>query len=533
MSTDFHVIFLIGATEYDVTDKVSAQGVSIEETLGGQAVATFRLQDRATPEWGPLPDVFPSSPPGSGGVNFERLDTKITIDGQTDPVFRGMVMSPTGEIRPGDDWPTYTIPCTDYQNDVFDRHLVGVPSGDLWWAPGPVPPNEYTPNDPNATAGSTDAATVSSLMAAYCGFPVIDTTAHVHEYVPDLIRGGYDTWTFDRTTLRGAFDQVAGYAAANVQYWIDTGFRLHWVAIPRWFDQQTGGGVSPRMLPETLVPLEAAPADIDNDAPNWTTNIACRAITWTLDYAPENAYYYVNGGVGFAYNGGAVEHGGTGWWPGNPMGAGPQALLDAPEAWDDVTKAAAANRAYESTRAGVLRGRFIVGHQNWHPDGWHVGQAFKLTDSHLPGFLNDRYYVIQKVTTTLIPRQNIRVYSIEWGDAPIQRLSGRKAPAIPKPPLPGRVWQNNYSENTPIPSATVRVTGQLEAEDGYGRKVANVPVHLAIETWDAADAPVIPPLGTLSATAVMTDALGRWSVDLTVASNPGYSYRVVPAAATP
>jgi hypothetical protein len=174
VSTDFNVIFVIGSTEYDVTSKVAAAGISIEETLGAAAVASFRLQDTAAAEEGPLPDIFPSTPPGDGGVNFQRLYTKITIDGQTDPVFQGMVQNVTGSLAPGDDWPTYTVQCTDFQPEVFDKRLVGCPTGSSWT--GPDADGHYTPVDGAAHVSASDSATVAAILSNYNSDPAIDTS---------------------------------------------------------------------------------------------------------------------------------------------------------------------------------------------------------------------------------------------------------------------------------------------------------------------------------------------------------------------
>jgi hypothetical protein len=305
------------------------------------------------------------------------------------------------------------------------------------------------------------------------------------------------------------------------------------VVLPRWYEQQTDPGSLAMGLPETLFPLEAAPANIDNDTPDGVTSIGSRDLSWTFDYTSDTFEYYVNGGVGFAYNGGVTDLKGSGWWPstGGPSGALPQAHLDAPSAVDSITKTAAATRARTSGQSGILRGKLVVGNERHHPDGWHVGQYLKINDVRLPGFLNGRYYVIQRVTTTLIPGQNWRVYTIEWGDAPIARLSSRKAPAASTQPpaLPGRVWEAAYSEFTPLPSSTVTVVGQLTGDDGTPRRVANVTVHLEILTWDETDTP-IAPVGSLSADVVLTDTMGAWTTDLTVGSQAGYSYEVRPKA---
>ena len=526
--TDWQVKFLIGATEYDMTAKCE-WGVSIEETLGQPAVATFKLQDRAPTDLDPFSDVF-TGPPGAQGVALERLDTKIEIAGATVPMFRGMVMTYTGALPVAYPWPTYEIHCTDYQTEVFDRRLVGVPNGYNWV--GPDAQGNYTPVDPNAVASATDKATVVALLAAYNSFPVIDTSL-VNDYGTDLTGGGYDLIHFDRTTIRGALEIVAGMVAGNYQYWIDSALRMHGVVLPRWYEQQTDPGSLSLGLPETLFPLEAAPANIDNDTPDGITSIGSRDLSWTFDYNPDTFDYWVNGGLGFAYNGGVADLKGSGWWPALPSGALPQAMLDAPSAVDAITKSAAATRARTSGQQGILRGKLVVGNERHHPDGWHVGQAFKLNDVRLPGYLNGRYYVIQRVTTTLVPGQNWRVYAIEWGDAPIARLSSRKAPgssATATPPaLPGRVWEAAYSEFTPLPSSVVTVVGQLTGDDGTPRRVANVSVSLEILTWDATNT-LIAPVGSLSASVVTTDTMGRWTTDLTVGSQLGYSYEVRPKA---
>jgi hypothetical protein len=364
------------------------------------------------------------------------------------------------------------------------------------------------------------------FMNAWLPTQTIDVGSFVYTYTDSVdayVGSVANPQPPDRTTLGSVIDQMAALSDFNVQYWLDQALRLHYVALPRWWEQ-------PEDVPD---PLEFAPANIDNDNPDGISSIGCRNLGYNFDTSRDMHQFYVNGSLGFAYNGGAVKLNGTGWVTfgseaSAPSPSYPQAFLDAPESINADTKLAVAARADKSTSGGILRGHCTVGNERHHMDGWHVGQIVKITDARLPASLNERYYVIQKVTTKLIPTINWRVYDLEWGDAPIARSSSRRVTKdTKKVALPGRLWDIEGRIQNPLPSSTITVHGQLKNEKGEPVMVPDVTIDLELHVWDATGTPAVG-VGSINPETVISDIMGRWQTQMTVGPGLGYSYCVCP-----
>jgi hypothetical protein len=507
-------------------------GATVEETLGQPGTASFVLQDRGMvdgPDYGQgYPQYNPALVLNGAGFPFDNLDVRVEIDGEPVPLFRGTILRDAVELPVQFPWRFHKVNATDYQREFFSRRLIGYPTGDTW--SGPDSDGIYTPYDFRVYLQGSDKNVVADLMAACV--PTIDYSTYVYEYVPDvamalgIVAGDSPV---DSSTVGGILDLLSGLAPGNVQDWLDPAHHLHHVALPRWWETLTldsDAGLA-RMLPQSLNYLETAPVNIDNDAPDGIASIGCRNLSYEFDYS--NSFYkaYINGGLGMSFNGGGgVDYGGTGWVYGD-WGAlsGGEVVIDASWSIDAATKQAAADRAGNAIKGGILRGRCTVGNERHHVDGWHVGQLVRISDVRLPSYLNGRAYVIQRVTTRLIPTVNWRVYDLEWGDAPTIRSSSRSR-AKDKVELPGRLWDIGGRDMLPLPGTTVTVIGQLVNDLGIERRVAGIVVNLLLEVWDANGVLQEFPVGSISPTQVVTDAMGRWETQLTVGNEPGFKYKV-------
>jgi hypothetical protein len=256
----------------------------------------------------------------------------------------------------------------------------------------------------------------------------------------------------------------------------------------------------------------------------------------------------VQGGLGFDYNGGLVDFHGTGWDSdgiptATPPGRDPSKSQARVRDEDSVTpagRAAAGRRKRLQTKDGILRGQLTVGNERHHPDGWDIGQIMGVKDRRLPGMLNNRSYIIQRVILNLVPTQNWRVYDLEWGDAPIGRDSTRhqkEAKDAKAEALPARIFDIAYRRLTPLVGSTETIVGQLVDESGNPKRQPNVTVKLGLEIWlptndtDIPDQTITAGTGAdgsfLSDYAPVTDIMGTWQTNLTVGSTAGYGYEVV------
>ena len=532
-------IYLLG---YDFTD-VAEWGVDIEETLGQPSTATFTLQDRALP--GDFPNAagdFPGMPGGAGiGFTLDQIDVKIEILGAPMPLFHGMVLNDAVDLPEQFPWRRHTLQCTDYQREIFDRRIIA-PTGSQWL--GPDSDGNYIPTDmiQGLGLGQSDGSLVANLfdpafggagVPAYLG--TVDATTFVTSYttIPGSFQG-------DVTTIRALMEWAAGHVSGNLQYWMDPLFRLHWQIIPRWFEQEGPAFFLSLLFPATPTRLPSAPVSIDNDTPNGTTTISCRDLKWSLDYSAEVHQVFVSGGIGMSYNGGAVDLRGTGWVVfGNPTSGPvmnlPAVVISDGSSVDTSSRVVAAMRATNAEDQGVLRGSFTVGGENSPaPDGWHVGQVVKITDSRMPAYLNGRFYTIQRVSVTLIPDVNRRVYKIEWGDAPTRRASTRRPLAeqitAKTAQEPGVLYDITGRVQNPLPGSTVFVTGQLMDAKKSPVRVSGVNVNLELHVWDDTGTPQLG-VGAISPAAVTTDEMGQWETAMTVGPQKGWHYCVCPVGA--
>jgi hypothetical protein len=160
-------------------------------------------------------------------------------------------------------------------------------------------------------------------------------------------------------------------------------------------------------------------------------------------------------------------------------------------------------------------------------DGWRVGQLVQISDARLPTALDGRYFMIQRVRTTLLEGTEIRVYDIDWGDGPTSRYTMQ-------PPKGGGevTWPNPVTEVVieardlaPGPNATQVIIGQLMSKSGEPWKIAGKVVKWSLEVYNSGGTQVTGQ-GELDPEVSATDANGRARTTLTTGTQTGLVYFV-------
>jgi hypothetical protein len=387
--------------------------------------------------------------------------------------------------------------------------LIGAPTGDQWWRWSAQ--DEFIAVDPSATFGSSPAA----LISAYLSIPggSIDVTAYVQE-TPIPQPEGSSVYSWFYTTLQSILEELAAYSLANVQFWLDPDLYFHWQAIPPWWDTSFSGG-SLLLFPETPDLLDAAPANI-SDVPG-SGEIGCRGLTIRLDGSTMPEAIYVKGGTGFilgeGINFGVVAVGGTGWaldiigWADIR-----QAYLDVGSATTKELRDAIGGQARYRALYPTLRGSLTL----HGTDGWRCGQVVRITDARLPDTLNGRPFVIQRVSTTLIPTQDFRVYTIDFGDGPTQRYSSGRQKKDEDVRLSWPAVQLVLTAVDPVPQplSVQTITAQLTDSAGAEWKIPDRIVTWTLIAYDL-DGAIVEGQGSLDPLTSPTDASGKARTELT------------------
>ena len=432
---------------YDFTD-VCEWPVEIEETLGQPGTARFTLKDRDVP---PGLGDFASRPGGplhprqDGRPDSDRRSRRLPVPGH----------APGRRHRAEQKFPWRRHHCsaTDYQREMFDRRMVGVPSGDLWWA-SPDTDGNYLPVDPRAWLRNEACSSTRRDRRHHRG-PVSRLCADRRV----RRRRGTTFVTIlhpaDRQHRRGrrshqgpGLSRAAGCQSRRQPPVLGgSGPRLdrhpwmHWKIVPRWFEQETPDYFVALGLRGTVAPLETAPFDIDNDTPDGVTSIGSRGLRYRFDYSNDVQQFWVNGGPGRL----RLRRASGGRQEGRPAGSHSGRATSCRAASPGNPRRARSRRRGDEGRG---RGPRRQGGQPRDPARpadrrQRASSPRRLArrsdvqprDARLPGYLNDRRYVIQKVTTTLEPGENWRIYD-RLGRRPLARASSRRAPVEPKPLLP-------------------------------------------------------------------------------------------------
>lgn len=160
-------------------------------------------------------------------------------------------------------------------------------------------------------------------------------------------------------------------------------------------------------------------------------------------------------------------------------------------------------------------------------EGWRVGQLVPIIDSRLPSFLNGRYFVVQRVQTTLIPGQDLREYTLDWGDGPTSRWTMQaKMPAgsgqFPPPAIKIDVQPFDLS---PAPNSSQVISAQMVNGSGQPWAVAGKMVEWTLEVYDASGN-AVSGQGSIDPEVGITDENGRARTTLTTGATSSLVYFV-------
>lgn len=157
-------------------------------------------------------------------------------------------------------------------------------------------------------------------------------------------------------------------------------------------------------------------------------------------------------------------------------------------------------------------------------DGWRVGQVVKINDARLPSKYNNRYYVIQKVRTSLVRDTDVRKYQIDFGDGPQSRWSAQRRGGDITWPDPANLIVVSAHDLTPGPNSSQTITGQLVNSLGEPWKVAGKVVHWSVEAYNNLGVKI--NTGTVSPEVSFTDKYGKARTTLTTGAATNIVYFV-------
>ncbi len=255
--------------------------VTVTETVPGSATAKMRIYDP------------------TNSITINRFDPIVVFDTTNSKnVFQGYVQKRSIEVVATYRW--WVLDCVDL-NAVTDTTLVGVPNGTQWLPQG----NTYTPIDQNAIIqGGSDLAAALQLISAYWLYPVaLDTATYTTVINPNAMSP--DGYSWSRTTLRKALDDVAAASSPYTVWWIDADAKFHWTNKPQAGAPSgpTGGGTASGdlllLFPYTTTPpLVASPYGL-SDAPDNVTTISYENFSYALDDAGGAFALYANGATDY------------------------------------------------------------------------------------------------------------------------------------------------------------------------------------------------------------------------------------------
>ena len=211
-----------------------------------------------------------------------------------------------------------------------------------------------------------------------------------------------------------------------------------------------------------------------------------------------------------------------------------QVYLDAPLSADQPTRDAFGQQVLYRGAYPTLRGTVVV--DGWHTDfagnpvepvqvdGWRVGQKVPITDARLPADLNGRPYVIQRVQMNLL-EGGWRVYTLDWGDGPVQRVSSQ-GPPKPITNAPAIQLVVSVPNTTPQPGETQTATAQMTDGSGSPWKVPDRAVSWTLNVVDLLGNPVAGQ-GSLSTLTSVTDRNGQAFTAFTAGTRRDLQYTIL------
>lgn len=502
-----------------------------EERIDGVGAASVTIQDRAND-----PDK-----------NYGRQRDIIRMAVDSDNVFWGEITRSRLDLPPGRSIRKWKLTCSDW-NSLLDLRLVGVPNGSHWQTDDGgrthYPIDLYPaadPQDAEAHSWDTDRETIERLFLSYIRLPepdlsFIDATTYVANYLPPralTTAAGDPRIHWSRTTLRAVMDELRGYARFPLFYWIDPDLNLHWTILPDPTVNRGALGL-PGLFPIALSSL-AAPAIIADSLSGSGARIGGRDLFMEYDgsYMPERAY--VTGVTDYIYNGGATIDQGTGWSRTvrhadmhNQRRRWRHVAVDAQAVTSDQRDAIAGHYERYGARARIKGSVTIAGRPDEMIDGWRCGQMVTIVDARLPDALNNRAWPIQRVSGRMvIGRKELRKYTLEFGDAPIERFSQKfqQTPQRIRPVHhPAREHRVIFPTEHLRPSTTYLLRSQLIDHSKRPVRQGGLPVTWALSAVTAAGAPVAT--GTLTPLRNTTNAHGESTAELTTGAGTEIHYHV-------
>jgi hypothetical protein len=494
-----------------------------EERVDGVGTASGTIQDRTN----------------SASYGQERDEIEMLVGG--DRVFHGEITGARVDLPPGRPWAKWKIRASDF-NTVPDLRLVGVPDGRHFVT---IDDEEtWETIDLDAHSSETDKQTVQDLFDAYARLPdgsAFDTDEFVKSYISAKVLEDSNhkpllQWT--HTTLSAALGELAAMAGFPIYRWIDPDDKVHWV---NFRDFATGSGGSTSIGPNP-VPAQLAPAIITDTSPDGATSVGGRDLFIELDatHMPEQCYvvgitdYIFLGQAGVQVPNDVILQG-TGFQEHDIRDKSKRQILVDGQAMTQAQKNAIAKANLQFGDRSRVKGSVTVGSLGEAVDGWHCGQLLTIVDARLPAWLNGKSFPIHRVSGSLKAANDFRVYTLEFGDAPIGRF-GQKyrsgAQRLPDARLPAKEHKIKFPTQHLRPSTSYVLTSQMVTRSGKSVRKGSVPVRWTLTVKDRTGATVstgsIVPIDPIPVNPQIntTDRHGRTGARLTTGSLTDLHYHV-------
>jgi hypothetical protein len=486
---------------------------SWEERIDGVGTASFTLQDRE-----------------NEGPEFGRVRDEIKAFIGDDRIFHGEITKARLELPVGHPFRRWKITASDY-NTILDLRLVGTPDGsDFTSIDGG---KTHTPLDPHAHCRATDRLTVEWLFEKYAKMPdgsAIDATTFVRHYVNKYVlynKHDKPVLWWRHVTLREALNELANMAGFPIFYWMDPNDKFHWV---NFADFEAGLGSLPKLMPKPATMINA-PAIITDHAPDHVTTIGFRDYFVEEDAAfmPEQVYI-VGATDNTSADGQTVTYQGTGFGGRGARDITKRQILVDTQSLTEAQKDATAKAYKQFNKRGRIKGSVTIGTHEDVVDGWHCGQKLRFRDVRSPH--HGKGFPIHRVSGRLSSGNDFRVYTLEFGDAPIGRF-GQHYKAAPQRLAKKRLPASEHKLSFPtlhlrpdseyvIHSQMVDTSGQPFAQGGVSVEWSLVAVNrLGASVGTGVIAPFnsivqfLPPLFFKDTLTNVTDEHGRAAATLT------------------
>lgn len=160
-------------------------------------------------------------------------------------------------------------------------------------------------------------------------------------------------------------------------------------------------------------------------------------------------------------------------------------------------------------------------------DGWRAGQLVKITDQRLPADMTGKYFVIQRVKTSLVPMTKVRKYTLDFGDGPTNRYSYRasKQGEVQWPPPMNQIFVDAFDLTPGINNSQI-VSAQLVNGSGQPWSIEGKVVEWSLFVYNAAGV-LQTGQGSIDPEVSTTDSNGKARTTLVTGSTPNLVYYVL------